>query len=388
MLQDAIAVSLRRLRKAHELTQAELAEAAGLSLGAYRNLEGRKSVPRVDTLQSLANALDVPLQELVTPIPEFRAVRFRSFKRLKTREQILADVARWLKDFNDLEEILGDREPYELKGFKWSRVTSSGGAREERPIAAARWVRETFGLAGDEPVRDICGLLEANGIKVLPVRVASDAFFGLSVGPVDGGPAIVVNTWERISVERWIFTAAHELGHLVLHAQDYDVDEREEGRDSEREANVFAGHFLMPEEAFAREWEDARGLGSIDRVLKVKRIFRVSYRSVLYRLSEGLDDPAAFWRSFQVEYKRRWGNSLLKEDEPEALAVDAFRASFPEPSPAGEPEKLSRSDFLEDRLSRLVRNAIEKSAITLSRGAEIMGLSLKEMRELSASWVG
>ena len=382
MAQEAIAANLRRLRKAHELTQAQLAGAAGLSLAAYRNLETRKSVPRVDTLQSLAGALDVPIQELVTPVPEFRAVRFRSFKRLKTREQILADVARWLSDFNDLEEILADREEYRLKGFKWS------GRRENRPIGAARWARKLFGLDGGEPVRDICGLLEANGIKVRPVRVASDAFFGLSVGPADGGPAIVVNTWERISVERWIFTAAHELGHLVLHSQDYDIDEREEGRDSEREANLFAAHFLMPEEAFAREWEDACGLAFVDRVFKVKRIFRVSYRTVLYRLSEGLADKAELWRRFQVDFKRRSGKTLLKEDEPEALAADAFRASLPESSPAGEPEKLSQADFLEDRLSRLVRKAVEKSAITLSRGAEVLGLSLQEMRELSASWVG
>ncbi len=51
-------------------------------------------------------------------------------------------------------------------------------------------------------------------------------------------------------------------------------------------------------------------------------------------------------------------------------------------------ERLSKADFVEDRLSRLVRRAIDKSAITLSRGAEILGLSLQEMRELSASWVG
>jgi hypothetical protein len=32
----------------------------------------------------------------------------------------------------------------------------------------------------------------------------------------DGGPAVVVNVWGRLSVERWIFTAAHELGHLMI----------------------------------------------------------------------------------------------------------------------------------------------------------------------------
>jgi len=43
---------------------------------------------------------------------------------------------------------------------------------------------------------------------------------------------------------------------------------------------------------------------------------------------------------------------------------------------------------MEDRLLRPVRKAVESAAITLSRGAEILGLTVAEMRQLSASWVG
>lgn len=50
----------------------------------------------------------------------------------------------------------------------------------------------------------------------------SDDFFGLLIGPTDGGPAVVVNVWDGISVERWILTAADELGHLVPHLGSYD----------------------------------------------------------------------------------------------------------------------------------------------------------------------
>jgi len=126
----------------------------------------------------------------------------------------------------------------------------------------------------------------------------------------------------------------------------------------------------------------------VDRVLKVKRMFRVSYRTVLYRLTETGTFGPEIWRRFQAEVKRRTGRTLLKEDEPEALAADAFRASFPEPSRAGEPEDLSPADFMEDRLFRLVRRAVERDEITLARGAEILGLPLEEMRQLAASWVG
>lgn len=374
-----IGSNLRRLRAGQGLTQADVATAAGITRLAYRNLETGLSLPRTETLQALARALDVGVQDLVTPVPELRSVRFRSFQRLNTREQILFEVGRRLRDFNELEEILGERIAPRLGSL-------GGGDLTAEDTATA--IRKRFGLGPGEPVRDLCGLLEANGIKVLPLRVASDAFFGLSVAVADGGPAIAVNVWERISVERQIFTAAHELAHLMLHLEDYDVVQKDEEKRQEREANLFAAHFLMPQEVFAREWEDTRGMALVDRVLKVKRMFRVSYRTVLYRLTETGAFGPEIWRRFQAEMKRRTGRTLLKEDEPEALATDAFRASFPEPSRAGEPEDLSPADFMEDRLFRLVRRAVERDEITLARGAEILALSVEEMRQLAASWVG
>lgn len=380
---EVIAANLRRLRIAKDLTQVEAAEAAGISKGAYRNIEGAKSEPRVETLRRLAAALDVRIQDLVTPAPELRRVRFRSFKKLRTRAEILVAVGRWLADFNALEELLGAEIPYKLAPGK----AAAGRRAAPSPQQAAAQARERMGLDPGEPVRDICGLLEARGIKVYPYTVASDAFFGLSVAPADGGPAIVVNTWERISVERWIFTAAHELGHLLLHLEDYDVAERDEEKQQEKEANVFASYFLMPEEVFAKEWAETYGMAFVDRVLKVKRIFRVSYRTVLYRLSETIPG-SGLWKRFQLDYLQRTGKTLLKDDEPEALAADAFRASFPEDSRAGEPEDLSPLDFVEDRLSRLVRRAVEGEEISLARGAEILGLSLGDMRQLAGSWVG
>ncbi|MBI5445790.1 MAG: ImmA/IrrE family metallo-endopeptidase [Deltaproteobacteria bacterium] len=91
------------------------------------------------------------------------------------------------------------------------------------------------------------------------VEVARDAFLGLSVAEEDGGPAVVANTWDRLAVEHWIFSAAHELRHLLLHLGVYDVSVQEEDSAQEDEANLFASHFLMPEEAFRREWTRPQG---------------------------------------------------------------------------------------------------------------------------------
>jgi Zn-dependent peptidase ImmA (M78 family) len=322
---------------------------------------------------------------LVSPVPVLQHVRFRSFKRLRTRESILADVGRWLVDFNELEDLIEDHMPYTLADVAPPRRRGKGIT--DRAIEdLAEEVRQRFGLGSGEPVRDICGLLESNGIKVLPLSIASDAFFGLSVAPEDGGPAVVVNTWERISVERWIFSAVHELGHLVLHRPEYKINQTEEEKLQEKEANLFASYFLMPQEVFRDEWREARGLPFLDRVLKVKRIFQVSYKTVLYRLAATAKPGLNVWQRFQLDYRARHGRTLMKEDEPRALAADAFQASFPEAAKSREPEDLSGADFVEDRLSRLVRGAVEAGAISLGRAAEILRLSLLEMRTLAAAW--
>jgi len=383
MVESTISTNLRRLRRAHALTQERLATEAGLSRAAYRKIETGVSQPRITTLQSLARALGVHPGELVEDVPRMQAVRFRSKKKLRTREQILVDVARWLRNFNEVEALLEDRIPWKLV-----ELAEAFTAGPIEPEDAAHRVRHALGLSKGEPVCDICGLLEEAGVKVLPMRVASHAFFGLSVAPRDGGPAVVVNTWERIPVERWIFSAAHELGHLVLHLRSYDASETDEPDDQEQQANAFAAAFLMPDDVFWKEWDETYGMAMVDRVLKVKRMFRVSYRTVLYRLSQRYGGSGSIWAKFQWDYTRRFGRSLLRSDEPDALAADAFRASFPEDRRAGEPEHLSPVDFEENRLSRLVRRAIEYKAISLGRGAEFLGLSLLEMRERASSWVG
>ena len=158
-------------------------------------------------------------------------------------------MGRWIDDYCALEELTGARRAFRLQAVAGETV-----AGKDRAVRAARIARATLGLTVDEPVRDICGLLDSAGVKVFLKPVASDGFFGLSVGPAEGGPAVVVNTWERISVERWIFSVAHELGHLLLHLEAYETEQDEEDIAHEREADAFAAEFLMPDGVFWREW--------------------------------------------------------------------------------------------------------------------------------------
>jgi Zn-dependent peptidase ImmA (M78 family)/DNA-binding XRE family transcriptional regulator len=385
-MDESLSHNLRRVRDAKKLSQADVAEKAQLSRVAYGNIESGAAQPRVETLMRIADVFGVKLQDLLIPTRPLRFVRFRALKRMTSREQVLVDVFRWLENYNDLEDMLKERVAFRFERVVRDLAKMKPGA--DRARLAAERARQALNLEPGDSIRDICGLLEERGgVNVYPMALASDAFFGLSVAKDDGGPAVVVNVWDRISVERWIFTAAHELGHLLLHLGAYDVTKTEENGEEEEEANQFASHFLMPQNVFAGEWIEARGLALVDRVLKVKRIFRVSYRTVLYRLSEQQAYGKQIWQQFQFAYKAKFGQSLLKSDEPQALPPEDFNAAMVEPRAADEPKRLSDEDFVEDRLHRLVRTAVEKELISVGRAAEILDLDLKSMRAVISSWV-
>ncbi len=369
----SIGANISRLRAERKLTQEQLASRAGITRVALGKIERGAVLPRAATLTSLAKSLEVPVKDLVEPVTLLEGVRFRSGKRVHTREQILAEVAKWLDGYNWLEGTLDESRPFGL-----SRIPKKDG-----PLEAARLAREAAGLNPSEPVRDVCGLLEKCGVKVLLYPTQRESFFGLSVSAQGGGPAVLVNTWERISVERWIFTTAHELGHLLLHPEEFRREESNEPKATEREADAFASEFLMPEVAFDREWADTWGHPLVTRVLKVKRLFRVSYKTVLYRLVSSGRETKSVWAAFQSQHRALFGKTLKSADEPQALERGEFAWNWRR---AEEPDGLSRHDFVEDRLWWLVRRALEEGVVSLGRAAEIVGLNIEQMRLRAKAW--
>ena len=365
-----IAQNLRRIRNAQKKTQKDVAEIAGISLPAYKKLENAQTQPRVSTLEKVANALGVRLQDLVMAVRQLNAVRFRSQKKMRTRENILADVSLWLDDYRFLERLLIEKLPYKFGQLNDTLIEQDPIKRAEE---AAGKARQRLGLGEKEPIHDLCGLLESAGVKVYPIVSASEGFFGLSVGIEDGGPAVIVNVWDRISVERWIFTAAHELGHLILHHDAFNVNDDKEDRAQEEEANCFASHFLMPNTGFLKEWEDTYGLHPVIRILKVKRIYRVSYKTVLKRLIELGKADNGIWKRFNIAYYKLFGRTIEFKREPPGLRAD-------------EPSNLDSMEFVPERFNRLVRKALEMEKISISKAAEIMRISISQMRDQIIVW--
>ena len=356
---EVLSVNLKLLRGAGKMSQRALSDASGVSLPAIKNIEGRRSIPRASTLMRLGRALDVRFEEFFRPLNTLSRVRFRSKKNITSRGRILSSAAVWLRDYAYLEELLDERLPYAFQSIKIPKQ------EKLNPVSLAHCARKALGLADDEPIYDMCGLLEHAGVKLRRYPFSSHAFFGLSIGPEDGGPAVVVNTWQRISAERQIFSAAHELGHLIMHLGSFEVSRESEDNEEEKEADLFAGYFLMPKEGFDREWQETAGLAFPDRVIKVKRIFRVSFKTVLFRLIESGVADKSIWRRFNAVYEKRCRRKLSYKKEP--FGMDSI-------------------DFIGDRLSRLTRSALKQEKISVSRAAEILNLSVEEMMVRLKEW--
>jgi Zn-dependent peptidase ImmA (M78 family)/transcriptional regulator with XRE-family HTH domain len=371
-IQD-IGDNVRRLMKLRALTIPKLSGRSRMGTAALSNILNRKAEPRSSTLIKIADALGVSVQDLLSDSPRLQSLRFRSAKSLSapekaSRDQLKHDTALWLSDYRLLEDLLA--QP--LKP-----VLSVRPARNAADAAMS--VRKQLGVDSRAPICDIPELAEKAGIKLRIRPFGYKKTFGLSVGEHDGGPAIVVNSEAGIPVERQIFTVAHELAHLLLHKDSYDASREEENAEEEKEANLFAGVLLLPDDALREDWESARGLPWVERVLHIKKLFKVSYLTVLVRLDQiypgvGLQ---SLIKDFRAAYSSLNGHDLKDHYEPDAIEA---------PVAAKDPAELNPADFVEERFARLVREAYEKDLISIGRAGEMLHRSLEDMRQLAHSW--
>ncbi|MEI6135768.1 MAG: helix-turn-helix domain-containing protein, partial [Desulfomonile sp.] len=183
---ELISKNVRRLRLKKKLSQVEVASYAAVPQTQYKKIERGLCVPRVDTLQRIAEALDANFYEIIESQNCLKSVRFRARKKIRTREDVLIRVDRWLRCFNEIEELVKDK--LEDRVAPMIERLHKLADEDRKPQAAAIIAREMLGVAEKEPIWDICGLFESGGIKVFPLWLASDNFFGLSVAKSDGGP--------------------------------------------------------------------------------------------------------------------------------------------------------------------------------------------------------
>lgn len=288
------------------------------------------------------------------PLPN---VRFRSKKSLGSREAVLNCCSDRLQDLLFLEDLLDKKIAPRFQELR--NICCTCNVNE-----SAKKARQFLKLSDNEPVMDVCAVVERLGIRFVPFDYDDDNVSGLSANAPDIGAVLFVNNTPKLSVEHKRFSIIHEMAHLLRHSEDYRSDEPRDEDKLDSEADQFAGQFLMPDEAFEFVWKETNGLSLWPRVSRVKSYFGVSCQTVLYRLAKCFGQSV--YPKFYSSYTRFTGEKFVRNVEP-----------LPMPN----------EDFGMQTFNQLVREAIEREEITVSRGAEILGCSISNMQTLMDEWV-
>ena len=296
---------IKQARHLRGLTQSQLAEALGVVQGTVAHFESGRIVPPLPVVFAIANATGVTpefLEREPTPPLTVGSLAYRA--RASTRKRELEQANQYLTLL--VEQMKQLSAKVNLPRLRFPNALDD-------PIRSARLTRVAFELDPYRPVAHLVNAMEQRGAVV----------FGLPL-MLEGIDAF--STWTEIDVARPIvalssvsagdrlrFSAAHELGHLVMHrgVQGYPAD-------MEKEANRFAAEFLFPEEAMKQVLSEPL---TLKLALRVKKRWRVSIQMLIRRARDlGLITERHYRNLFQELSARGW-----RTKEPGEVAVERPR---------------------------------------------------------------
>jgi len=273
---DPSAFDPARLTLARErsgLTKRDLANRVGVTAAAITQFERRQSRPSGTTLARLAAGLGLPagyfaVGRPVLPVAE-EATHFRSLRttRVYERRQARATMSHLAETVREIQTVV------RLPSLRLPRLD-----RDSSPESAARSLRAAWDLPAG-PVHHLIRLVESNGAVVSMARFgAGDRIDAFSCRPSGLDRPLICLSRDRGNPLRRRFSAAHELGHLLLH------DEASPGdRAHESEANRFAAEFLTPAPEIAPLLPRRLDFAYL---LEVQRAWGVSVQALLRRSRE------------------------------------------------------------------------------------------------------
>jgi Zn-dependent peptidase ImmA (M78 family)/DNA-binding XRE family transcriptional regulator len=340
---------LARLREGLSLEKLAARLDNKVSAQAINKYETGKMMPSSSVLVSLAKALDVSLDFLMSSqVEELEGVEFRKRANALEREKALveAQVIDHVERYLAIEEILDlPAAPSALDGIK--QVVVEDG--DEAEVEATK-LRRQWDLGGD-PIPSMTALLEDRNVRVIEVKLP-EKFSGVTCRVKRGAnrgdvPVVVFNP---INVERNRFTLAHELAHAVIK----DAKEIKAERAMER----FAGAFLVPAAHLRNELGEGRRALAYEELVRLKHLYGVSMWALLHRLRDvGIISESDFKNLFRTA-ARSWLTS-----EPAPL------------SPDGEIAKIEKPQ----RFENYVYRALAEGLIPANKAANLVKKSLSDV---------
>lgn len=309
---------LTQARRLSGLIKKAVAEQLGVSPVAVSQWEAGTTRPRPDHIRQLADVLDVVPSFFATGRPaarlEVASAHFRSLRRTPAtqRDKAIAFTEQVWELTHALEKHV------QLPAVDLPQLASDEVSEHPRgPERAAQLLREHWGL-GDGPIAHLVRTMETHGLVV-----TLSPFAGAATATVDAfstshldRPIVVLTPDRAYDVYRHRFTAAHELGHLVMHGDRVAGDPQQE-----READRFAAELLTPSTQITPLLPGRLDLNALAQIGKE---WGVSVDSLIYRCREvGAVSEATYRRAYQR--LRQLRNLQLFRPEP----VDDYPGEVP-----------------------------------------------------------
>lgn len=249
-----IAEKIQFYRKKAKLTQEELAKKLELTRTSVTAIEKGERNLKASEILNIAKILGISLSELTQPPPldlKNYKVQFRKYINSQTYQS---------QEELGLEEFFGYIEKYiELeRKIRYSRTQNSAEEfdRQSYPLQEgakllAERERERLAL-GNDPVLSMRDLLERElGLLVFYIPMENSSITAGYIFNDEVGGCVFVN--KKHSLEKRRFALAHEYAHFLADRKKISIDQDEERNDFRREesevfADLFASHFLMPDE--------------------------------------------------------------------------------------------------------------------------------------------
>jgi Zn-dependent peptidase ImmA (M78 family) len=250
------------------MSQADLADACGVSQGMLSKIEAGVAVFPQERLERLAEILGVLpeffLQGVAVGALGSTCLQFRKRRTLpiKKLREICAIV--------NIRRIQVERllKTVEIEEQKFQHLDLEEFSSPEH---VAQAMRRLWNVPLG-PVANLVQCVEAAGAIVVRLDFQTQQFDAASQWMPGVPPLFFINA--RMPPDRVRLTLAHEIGHVVMHSI--------ASIDAEAEANRFAAEFLMPASEVRHELDNL----TLQRLAELKRIWRVSMQAILYRARE------------------------------------------------------------------------------------------------------
>jgi Zn-dependent peptidase ImmA (M78 family)/predicted transcriptional regulator len=272
---------LRSYRAIEGINQEELGHLLGISTPMVSAIESGRRAMSADLTQLGYSQERFPIPDMSAPLHRHRvSTTVANKKRAQEILRLAGEV------FHDLRGIT-ERAPRTTL----ERLSPPTSMEEVEELSLE--VRYMLQHEESGPIRNLTSSIERAGVCIVPLT-ALPGIDGLSSW-VNGVPVIGIST--SIPGDRFRFTLAHELMHLLVHSRPTDL--------TEPEANRFAGALLMPRSEFEAVMPSRPQLRDF---ISLKSSWGIAVSALVYRAHEleRLDDKR--YRALQIQMSK-WRRS-------------------------------------------------------------------------------